>query len=494
MPRGVQVAGRLSHSMARRRPVTAAALFLATLALFSAALVPIAVAATACTCPKGLSGATCSVPAPASPATPTTTYFCRSGYTLAGTTCTLNYVCITTPGHTCPPPAIPAKSTTTYSCPAGYTLAGATCIGPTSHSAVACFGESLVTSGQAAVQASRPGLTAVQTQLESIRDRIQSRSQAQSSPPPLGFAEETEASPAASDFEALGYTDAKPLKALILKAAPKPPEPGVTFSSWMQGFGDYDKFNGEAGGISFGRIAQTGGGIAGIDATIPQFLGGDAFVIGILGSGTSSDVTYSDGSSLQVSGPSVGMYAIFVSGGFSINSVTKVDFFDLSSNSPTGVGTPLGMTNYTTAYNVYYKFQMNNNWWLEPTVGISYNTDVWDSTSAAIGFQNGVDWRGQIGARFGASYDWNGVTVVPTLTALLYDDFIVTGNTLVSAAFGPTTFVPTDEGYIFGQLIGRITFDWGKGFSSYVEAEVRGSGIEWGAAGRVGVRYAFGSP
>jgi hypothetical protein len=111
-----------------------------------------------------------------------------------------------------------------------------------------------------------------------------------------------------------------------------------------------------------------------------------------------------------------------------------------------------------------------------------------------MGFQNGTVWHGQIGARIGTSYDWNGVEINPTLTAILYDDFIVTGNTLASAAFGPTTLVPTDEGYIFGQVIGRLTFDWGRGLSSYVEAELRGSGIEYGAAGRIGLRYVFGSP
>ena len=486
----------------RRKTAIAAVLFLAALAAFNAAFVPIAIAAVACTCPGGgtLSGATCALPAPTRPATQTTTPSCPAGYTLSGgATCTamvLSGPCpagytltFLSPIFSC---TGPATSTTTYSCPAGYSLAGTTCTGATSRYAAACYGEAFLTSGQAAVQASRPGLTAVQTQLESIRDRIQSK--AATSSLPLGFAEETQASPASSGFEALGFADAMPTKAPIYKAAPKPPEPGITFATWMQGFGDYDKFNGDLGGVSFGRIAQTGGGIAGIDATIPHFLNGDALVIGILGGGTSSHAADADGSSTQVTGPSVGIYAVFVNGGFSTDTVTKVDFFGLNSISPTGVGTPLGLTNYTTTYNLYYKFQTNNAWWVEPTAGISYNTDVWDSGSAAMGFQNGTVWHGQIGARIGTSYDWNGVEINPTLTAILYDDFIVTGNTLVSAAFGPTTLVPTDEGYIFGQVIGRLTFDWGRGLSSYVEAELRGSGIEYGAAGRIGLRYVFGSP
>ena len=67
----------------RRKTAIAAVLFLAALAAFNAAFVPIAIAAVACTCPGGgtLSGTTC---APTRPATQTTTPSCPAGYTLSG--------------------------------------------------------------------------------------------------------------------------------------------------------------------------------------------------------------------------------------------------------------------------------------------------------------------------------------------------------------------------------------------------------------------------
>jgi hypothetical protein len=47
---------------------------------------------------------------------------------------------------------------------------------------------------------------------------------------------------------------------------------------------------------------------------------------------------------------------------------------------------------------------------------------------------------------------------------------------------------------VFGQVIGKLNFDWGKdikGLSSYIEAEVRGRDGVVGTAARVGVRYAW---
>jgi len=381
-------------------------------------------------------------------------------------------------------------------CPAGaFPISGGQCFNPVTLLAVSqiCTGfsqssgqQATLLAGQAGILASFVGTTAVQTELRTIRDRIQSRVPAVTGRP-FGFAEETE-SPVSPAFAALGYA-----KAPVYKAPPAP-EPGVTYAVWGQGFGDYETRSIQFNGIDFGRTASTFGGIAGVDATIPHFFYGDAFVIGLLGGETESHISFADGSTLQVTGPSVGLYTVYVNGRFSTDSVSKIDFFDLNTTAVGGVGTPLGMTNYTSAYNVNYKVQMANNWWVEPTVGATYVTNIWDGASKAMGFTDGQDWRGQVGARVGTSYDWNGVKVQPTLTGLVYDDFFVSGNTIIAAGFGAGALVPTDEGYLFGQLIGKVDFDWGKGWTSYVEAEVRGRQDVLGAAGRVGFRYIFGTP
>ena len=104
----------------------------------------------------------------------------------------------------------------------------------------------------------------------------------------------------------------------------------------------------------------------------------------------------------------------------------------------------------------------------------------WDAASKAIGFTDGRSTRVQGGLRVGTSFDYHGVRVEPTLTGMAYDDVSISGGTIVSA-FAP--LVPTDEGKVFGQGIGKLNFDWGRGLSAYVEGEVRGPSGVLGYAG-----------
>jgi hypothetical protein len=55
-------------------------------------------------------------------------------------------------------------------------------------------------------------------------------------------------------------------------------------------------------------------------------------------------------------------------------------------------------------------------------------------------------------------------SVEATLTALAYDDVSITGGTLGTSVAGgsPLVSVPTDEGKVFGQVIGKLNFDWSK--------------------------------
>jgi hypothetical protein len=320
----------------------------------------------------------------------------------------------------------------------------------------------------------------IETQLQAYRDHLQSRTTPTSAP--LGFANES----ATGGWNALGYAATNANGGPFLKAPPKPPEPAATWSVWGQGFGDHETRSGTVNGLDVGRDTTTFGGVGGIDVTIPRVGISDAVVLGLLGGDTRSHVRNADGSTADVSGPGVGAYGMVVIGKFSADSIFKADFFGLDE-SAAGVTVPLHLVNLTSADNIYYKFDRGS-WWFEPTAGITYTHTAWDAASLATGLTDGEQWRWQAGARFGTSFMWNGMNVAPTLTALAYDDFSIRGGTIVSAV---APLVPTDEGRIFGQLIGRVNFDWSKSFSSYVEGEVRGRNDVLGVAGRVGFRYAF---
>jgi hypothetical protein len=73
---------------------------------------------------------------------------------------------------------------------------------------------------------------------------------------------------------------------------------------------------------------------------------------------------------------------------------------------------------------------------------------------------------------------------------MAYSDVEISGGTIAVAA-GTPALAPTDEGKVFGQGIAKVNFIWNKNFSSYLEGEVRGRDSVLGAAGRLGLRYAF---
>jgi hypothetical protein len=339
--------------------------------------------------------------------------------------------------------------------------------------------------GLVAQNVSQVSVTVVRGVITSIRDAIQRRGGGGSSAA-LRYTWDPNA-----DDEALSYGAKSPVsKAPVFKAMPKaPPVRTVTYALWGQGFGDVEWRNANLGGLDLGRTTSTVGAIAGADVTITNiFAATDAYVFGVLGGFTSARVRNNDGSSARIDGPGVGLYSIYVNGGFSTDTTFKADFFDLNRSAPLAPDLGLRLTNYTTAVNVNYKFDTMP-WWVEPTVGASYTATVWDGASKAFGFEDGHTWRVQGGVRVGTTYDWNGVKVEPTLTGLVYSDVEIRGGTVAQVA--GAALVPTDEGKIFGQGIGKLNFLWTNNFSSYIEGEVRGRDGVLGAAGRAGLRYSF---
>jgi hypothetical protein len=216
-------------------------------------------------------------------------------------------------------------------------------------------------------QASQAGLTTIQSQFTTIRDAIQRGLSRSPGAQPLGYADQ-------DSGQALGYADPKSPRAanpLYTKAPPAPPQaPNNGLAVWAQGYGDFEQRWGNVGGFDYGRIARTGGVVGGIDKTFTNvFATSDALVIGVLGGDVTSGINNNDGSSSRVYGPSVGAYAIWVNGGFSIDSTFKADLLDLDQTTA-GVVTPLGLTNYVSALNLYQKYDFKT-WWIEPTVGVS---------------------------------------------------------------------------------------------------------------------------
>jgi hypothetical protein len=279
-------------------------------------------------------------------------------------------------------------------------------------------------------------------------------------------------------------------KASVFKAPPKAPDPfSASYSTWAVGFVDSERRDETFAGADIGRRTTTAGGIGGVFAiltglNLPFGTSDDILVIGAFGGDTTSHLRTNTGTTTRVNGPGTGINAIWMRGGLSADSTFKADFFTISPS--TLAPTELGMASYNSVTNVNYRIE-SGNWWAEPTGGFGYTSTQWDAATRFLGFNDGHQVRLSGGSRFGTSWDWNTVKVDPVLGLFVYDDVVVRGGNLATAVANP--LVQTDQGKLFGQATGKLSFDWGKGLSSYVEGELRGRSGVFGAAGRLGVTY-----
>jgi hypothetical protein len=215
-----------------------------------------------------------------------------------------------------------------------------------------------------------------------------------------------------------------------------------------------------------------------------------------------------------VSGPTAGLYATYFNAGFSSDVAVKFDFLTVNETfndllATTGLGSVLAgganvpafisfagagsvsLLNSTVVGNVNYRFDLYPNFWIEPTVGVQYTNSSYGSGAAQLGLADGNLVRVQGGARFGTStLISNGVLMTTTLTGLAYNDVLVQGGFIPVGAFqGNNLLVQADQGFMRGQGIFALNFDFGYGMSSFVLGDVYGGAHLFGAGGRAGIRY-----
>jgi hypothetical protein len=223
--------------------------------------------------------------------------------------------------------------------------------------------------------------------------------------------------------------------------------------------------------------------------------------------------------SATVSGPTVGAYATYFNAGFSTDVTAKFDFLTVNETFNDLLATTQGpppafvaisgagsvnLLNSTVVGNLNYRFDLYPNFWVEPTVGFAYTHSSYGSGAAQLGLADGNLVRLQGGARFGTSILLsNGVLMTPILTGLAYNDVVVQGGVLPVFAMqaaqgvgavnpllqGNSLLAQSDQGFMRGQGIFALNFDFGYGMSSFVQGDVYGGAHLFGAGGRGGIRY-----
>jgi Autotransporter beta-domain len=312
---------------------------------------------------------------------------------------------------------------------------------------------------------------AVQSAIQDARDRAMRNRMSYGGP--SGFAEDD----AFFDqyFGALGYDERPASKKLYLKAPPAQPA-APTWAIWGLGYGDHQKQTGTIAGVDIGNTTSTFGVVAGIDTTITM-VGGNILVLGVNGGDLSSRNNTVLGVSTRTETPSVGVYAAYIMGGFSVDAAFNTGW---ANSNATAAGATLNTntTSYNIAANANYRFNNPGSWWVEPTAGLSHA----DDDDRTLGVPSVLTWRWQAGARWGTDTMWNGIRVEPTLGLYAFSDFSIEG---IPAG------APTTEGKVWAKGTAKLNFIFANNFSAGIEGEIRGTGGIVGYAGRLNARLAF---
>lgn len=308
-----------------------------------------------------------------------------------------------------------------------------------------------------------------------------------------------------------------------------------TTAVWAQGFLGYDRHKNVAPGNQENptRKSVTGGGLIGADWTHLNATNGvRAFQYGIFSGYSQTRTRISDtffftdeigqdgvndtnyfrsGNREEVDGPFIGTYLAYVQDSWTFDMAFKADFFDLTQSSTLtqrcgdDVGTQSGsasVNNYMIAANVAHRYDLDERKWWEPVFGVRYTyTDFGNDPSNSVfvnggvqptgrlGLEDGSALRLQFGARLGDRIETaEGYIWTTTVGAFLYSDVLINGFESVAGQTGEAVG-PVDEGKIraLGQLETRL--DVGNGVTYLLQAEVRGGGDVFGAAGQIGMRF-----
>ena len=306
----------------------------------------------------------------------------------------------------------------------------------------------------------------------------------------------------------------------------------ATNGAWAEGYGEYEFHSNLNPGSSNNpsRNQYTAGLMSGVDHTFrdPELLGGGSLQLGLLGGYNNTHSTFStslDGQSSKQSddGGFIGAYGTYSLNQFALDFLVKNDFYNhhqtatcpagsqpvnslgaqvlrelqlvaLQPGSQGSISGPINASgdiaenNLNLLSNVYYRFDIGDGYWLEPTAGFRYTYTAYGDNAALFGLESGELWRVQGGARIGTGGIYNSYIWSASLLGLLYNDVSIRGYVTPETAFysGPAT---VDQGKLraLGQLFGTMTD--GLGWNYWALLEVRGGEDVIAVGGKIGIRY-----
>jgi hypothetical protein len=303
--------------------------------------------------------------------------------------------------------------------------------------------------------------------------------------------------PTTSGYSTLSQKDNPLASGLYDAASTKEIASNPAWGAWMEGLGDIEHDSQlTPGDITHSTNTYTAQ--VGLDRTQRGILtAADAWVVGLVGSWTKTHTGYEGTpTTMELSGPGIGVYSEYVRGGFSVDLTAKFDFLHMvQSFGGTAPNTEIGITNSGVSGNLQYKFTGffgSGNSFFEPTAGFSLTHTGFASGAAALGLEDAYTVRLQVGGRAGTSWDASqGVTIGSSLKALVYGDAVAQGTSINPVTSFSSTISPSDTGMVRGEIDTELCFNFPHNYSLTVSGQFRfGQALAGGSAG-VSLRKEF---
>ncbi len=373
-------------------------------------------------------------------------------------------------GCSCPTGFVPATSTT---CINNLLVVVPAICTPAPPVTPAAINQSI---GHVAAGQQQQSFWGVQMMLQQRRDQLQGTLGSHGTSSSIsGYASSDFDTDTDTESNALGYaSQSQKTNPLVYKAAPPPAPANPAWAVWAQGLGSWERDD-ALSATDIAHFISTYAAQGGLDGIWRGLVSSDdALVLGIVSSWTASHVSYNNSpTTMQLVGPGVGAYGMYVKGGFSTDLTTKFDFLQMNQDfAGLAPNTSIGITNAGVSGNVQYKVTWAGNNFVEPTAGFSFTRTMFGSGAAALDLEDSSTLRLQAGARLGTTWQVNGISIDASLKALVYDDVIAQGTSITTSAFS-AGIAPTDQGLVRGELDPQLCFNLADGYSVTLSSNLR---------------------
>jgi hypothetical protein len=231
-----------------------------------------------------------------------------------------------------------------------------------------------------------------------------------------------------------------------------------------------------------GYHSNTAGLVGGVDL-LSSSGGASAYVVGVQAGYLDQDTRF-NASPLRVnlSGPTLGAYASFVSGGLYLDGIVNANLMDMDIDDPALAAAPANhqfsgnVDTYGGRVEGGYQMGLGSSAFWEPLVGLSYlhsNFDDIAIAGATVSWPSATSFRGDLGLRVGLTGDFEWARAQVSLTGKYVNEF--DGSNQILIASGGPNFTTTDhfDGGFGDVSVGASMFARGGHLSAFANAGFR---------------------